>query len=104
MIVEMISVEMWDPGVIRTRGVVHYSMATTYPGKCNHIIYNTRIYNAMQLLLILELCNQRPNMRQQLNCKLISSLQKFLRVLRGTNARRSTSENDSSGRQGGTLR
>ena len=58
----------------------------------------------MQLLLILELCNQRPNMRQQLNCKFIPSLQEFLRVLRGSNARWGASEDDSSGRKSCALR
>ena len=56
------------------------------------------------LLLILNLCNQRPNMWLQLDGKLITRFQEFLGVFRGSHARRSTGLNDGPGGQGGSLR
>jgi hypothetical protein len=55
------------------------------------------------LYLILNPSNQRPNMRQQLNGKLIPGPQELLWVLRGADAGRRTGEDDGAGGESGSL-
>lgn len=54
-------------------------------------------------LLILHFRNQRPNMRQQLDRKLIACFQEFARILCGADAGGCTGEDDRAGGEGGTL-
>lgn len=53
---------------------------------------------------MLDLVDKCPNVGQQLNCKLVASLDKFLRVLSCANTGRGAGQDDCTGRQGGALR
>lgn len=54
--------------------------------------------------LVLDLGDQGSNMGQQLNGKLVTSLQELLRVLGRSNARGGAGQDDSAGRESRTLR
>lgn len=65
--------------------------------------YEQQITDNPNLSLILNSGNQRPDMRQQLDGKHIASLEKLLWLLRRPDAWRRAGEDDSAGREGGSL-
>lgn len=52
---------------------------------------------------MLNLIDKCPNVRQQLNGKLVASLEKFLRIHSCSDTGRSAGQYDCAGRQGGAL-
>lgn len=52
---------------------------------------------------MLDLVDECSNIGQQLDGELVASLEKFLRILSCTNARRGTSQDNCTGKQSGTL-
>lgn len=59
---------------------------------------------SVNLLFILKLGHKSANKRSDLNRKLVARLDKVLRLLAHTNTSRGSSNDDSSGRKGSTLR
>lgn len=83
---------------------------TLFHGSKVYLIY-TNIYNSTLApcpltifnLLVLDLVDQSTNVRQQLDSKLIASLDELLGVLGSTDTGRGASEDDSTSGQSGAL-